>query len=157
MICTRDPQPITSMVNYFAYQTNFKFYVQLHTKSLLTKYWYRETVFLVGNKKPWNITDTSNKFNAFNLKIRSDFLTASHSKSSSRDNVGRKQVDSLLERSLAKSLPAKDSFLSKTSQQLFFNTILPFHPLPLLSACFHLAKICRKPNVLVLVTSTLKC
>ena len=69
---------------------------------------------------------------------------------------GEEQVDAFLEKPLAKSLPTKDSFPSKAFQQFYLNTILTFHPLPLLSACVQWAKMCWNPNVLVIVTCTLK-
>ena len=52
-------------------------------------------------------------------KESSDIFPALYRKSSSKDKVGRKQTDTFMERPLAKSLPAKDSFLSKAFQPLF--------------------------------------
>ena len=53
-------------------------------------------------------------------KESSDFSSALHRKSSSKDKVGRKQEDAILEKPLAKSLPTEDSYPSKAFQQLFF-------------------------------------
>ena len=47
------------------------------------------------------------------------FFAALHRKSSSKDKEGKEQVDAMLDMPLAKSLPTKDSFLSKAFQQLF--------------------------------------
>ena len=64
-------------------------------------------------------------------------------KSSSKDKVGEKQVDTFLEMPLAKSLSTKDSLPSKQGFSITFlkyNSAL--HPVQLLSAYLQRAKIC---------------
>ena len=86
------------------------------------------------------------------------FFAVLHKKSSSKGEVGEKQVNTFLEMPLEKSLSKKDSFPSKAFQQLFLECITALLSSAAVECMFSMGKDVLKPKrTLVLVTSTLKC